>query len=259
MRMEEDERFAAALEDCCRRVGRGEPLASLLDDYPSEYRAELERLAPLAARLGGLRQEPSPGFQARLESQLLAAYGGAGRRSPSKLRAFLTPFWRTLRRLPTAALLGIALLVASGGGLGVVQASDGSLPDSPLYGVKTAREWLSLNLTANPENKVGVYAGLINERARELERAVRLNKPRRVIVALSLSLAWTVDQAVDVAQALQVQGKTQPAARATTALLNAQRQVDRLATEASPQARPVLQRLSGLLGEEASRLAQPVL
>lgn len=257
--MLEDEKFAAALEQCCRRAQRGEDPASFLDEYPCEYRAELRRLVPLSAQLADLRRDPSPAFQARLEAQLLALHSGAQRHSSSRLAGFFSPLWRTARRLPTAAVLVIALLLTSGGGLGVVQASDGSLPDSPLYNVKTAREWVSLNLASNPENKVGVYAGLINERSRELERAVRLDKPRRVIVALTVSLSWNVGQAVDVARALQTQGRPQPAARTTTALLNAQRQVEALATEASPQARPVLQRLSAFLGSEVRRLTEPVL
>jgi hypothetical protein len=257
--MIEDEKFAAALEECCRRQPRGEDDVSFLDEYPAEYRTELARLVPLSARLDNLRRDPAPAFQARLETRLLATYDVARQPSPARRGGFLGPLWRTLRRLPTAAVLVVILLLASGGGVGVVQASDGSLPDSPLYSVKTAREWLSLNLASNPENKVGVYAGLINERSRELERAVRLDKPRRVIVALSVGLSWTVDQAVDAARALQTQGRPQPAARATTALLNAQRQVEKLAAQASPQTRPVLQRLNVFLGDEARRLSEPVL
>ncbi|MCL5107809.1 MAG: hypothetical protein M1401_02830 [Chloroflexi bacterium] len=254
--MQEEEKFAAVLDGCCRRYRAGEPLAGLLAQYPEEYRGELARLVPIGERLAELGQGPGVEFQGRLADTLSAAYADA-RRRPSPSGGFLSPLWRTLRRLPTVAVLVVALLLLGGGGAGVVQAADGSLPDSPLYNVKAAREWVRLLLAGSGEAKLNVYNAQIAERTRELERAVRLNKPRRVVLALSLSLSYTVDRAVDQVSQLQAQGRPQPAARAVSALHNAERQIDGLSAEASLQVRPILQRLKAFLASQADRLAVP--
>jgi hypothetical protein len=253
--MLEEERFAAVLDECCRRYRAGEPLASLLEEYPVAYREELARLLPLSGRLGDLTHDPEPEFAGRLEATLLEAYAGSRQRSSRAGGGWLAPLWRALRRLPTVAVVVVVLLLIGGGGAGVVQASDGSLPDSPLYNVKTAREWVRLQLANGGEAKLNVYTAQIAERGRELERAVRLNKAPRVVLALSLSLSYTVDRAVDQVVKLQAQGQSQPANRAVTALRNAERQVDGLAAEAAPRVRPILQRLRTFLTNQADRLA----
>ncbi|MBI4492365.1 MAG: hypothetical protein HY690_06185 [Chloroflexi bacterium] len=253
MTVEEDDRFAAALEECCRRVQRGEPLERCLADYPAAYQQELARLVPLAGRVGQLARDPSPEFQARLERRLLASVDEArrGRRVGllSRLgRLFAGPAMRTA----TVALVVMAVLV--GGGVEVEQAAADSLPDSPLYRVKEAREWVTLTLARDGETRVGVHAAQIAQRGRELERAVQTGKPRRVVDVLALRLAWSIDQIVDQALELQAQGNPRPARRALVALRAMERPLDRLTAQASPEARPALERLHTFLDEQERRL-----
>lgn len=253
MAFENDLRFDAALEDCCRRVQIGEPLERCLDDYPREYRAELARLAPVARQVARLRRDPSPEFEVRLERDLLAAVDATRRGRRGEPLARPGRLWRGLS-LRLATVLMVALVVLVGGSVGAVQASDDSLPDSPLYQVKTAREWVEVILARDEQAAVGVHARQIAERGRELDKAVRANKPRRVVDVLTLRLAISTKRMVDQAVELRDRGDPQPAIRALAAVRGIQRETDRLISQASPGARPPLQRLQRFLREQERRL-----
>lgn len=251
----DDARFAAVLEECCLRLQCGEDLARCLNSYPAEYRAELARLAPLSAQLAKLGHDPSAEFQARLEQRLLAAMREARQaRRPGLLERLAGAVAGvSLVRAAVVALVVMLLLVA--GGAGLVQASEGSLPDSPLYRIKIAREWLQLQLTRSGDERLGVYAAQILQRGRELDRAVRAGAPRRVIEVLALRLAWSTDRLVDQALELHARGNTQPATRTLTLVRAIQRELDPLEGQAQPEARPVLQRLQRFLEGQERRLA----
>ncbi|MBI4320209.1 MAG: hypothetical protein HY675_17095 [Chloroflexi bacterium] len=243
-----------ALDECGRRVKRGEGLARCLEDYPAEYRDELARLVPLAGRMAHLGQGPSPEFRARLEGRLLASLddlrqtrrGGAVTRMR---RLFgISPLVRF------AALALVALAIFAGSGIGVIHASENSLPDSPLYQVKTAREWAELALARNEEARVGVHALQIPKRGRDLRLAVQTRKARPMVESLAQRLTWSVERIVDQALELRGRGNPAPAARAQALVRRAQRQVGRLMAQAPPEAQPALQRLRSVLEAQERRL-----
>lgn len=252
MAMEDDERFAATLDECCRRLQRGEPIAACLADYPAEYRAELARLAPLAAQVGELRRDPSPQFQTSLEQRLLAAVERqrTARQAPNGWLGRLLPAALATR---VALLAAAALIILAGSGVGIAAAED-SLPDSPLYSVKTAREWVALALAFNGETRVSVHATQVAQRGRELALAIRADKPRPVLETLVRRLGNSIDRMVAQALELQAQGRREPALRALAAIRIMEREVDRLAQQASPEVRPALARVNTFLQEQQARL-----
>ncbi|MHB1004694.1 MAG: DUF5667 domain-containing protein [Chloroflexota bacterium] len=251
--MNEETRFAA-LDECRRRVAGGESLAVCLVDYPVAEREELAGLLATEARLGQLRHDPSPAFQARLEEGLLArvdatrASTGALRRGWSFRPLRLASAWRAL------AVALVVLLIGAGSGVGIVAASDDTLPDSPLYHVKAAKESVELALATSPEAKVDVNAIHIAARGRELVVAIRRAKPQPVIDVLARRVAVSVDDMVNQALALRGQGRPLPARRAAVALRVMEREVERLANGASPAVRATLFRLRTQMENEGLRL-----
>jgi hypothetical protein len=252
---DEEARFARALDDCCRRVRAGEPLEPCLTDYPADMHDELARLVPLAVRLPALGRDPSPAFEQRLERNLLAAVGVQRRAQRGGVRADVQSFLAGASPARLAALALVVLLVLGGGSAGIVSASDGSLPDSPLYQVKIAREWAERTLARTGEARVDVHARQVVQRGRELGWAVADRKPRRVVEVLAVRLAWSTERAVDQALALRAAGRPLPALRALAALRLMEREVARLAERAEPDAQLSLLRLQVLLQVQERRLA----
>ena len=174
--LENDTRFAQVLDECCQRVRRGESLEHCLRDYPEPYREELRRLVPLAARVGMLARDPSPEFQARLEQRLLDGVDAARAGRPGSIRARFGGFLSSGTLARALAVAAAVVLLLGAGGAGIDRASAGSLPDSPLYQVKTAREQVQLALARAPESQVDVRAAQLGERGQELEQAVQDRK-----------------------------------------------------------------------------------
>lgn len=261
--------FTAALEQCCRRMQQGEQLDRCLADYPPEYREELTRLVPLAERLGRLARDPSPEVRSRLEQRILASMDEARGRQPegilerigrgaTALAALFSPrgFLAAAPAVRALVVLAVALLVLAGSGIGAVQASEDALPDSPLYQVKTAREWVEVVAARDKEAQLGVHIRQIGRRGVELVKAVRSGKGRQVVAVLSYRLGVSTVQMVDQALELRSHGKTQPAVRALAVIRTAQSQLDQLVAQASPGVRPPLRRLQRLLAEQAQRLTE---
>ena len=252
----EDASFEAALEDCCRRVRQGESLANCLPDYPQQYREEVARLVPLSERVASLGRDPSPEFQARLERRLLARVQQAAKSQRVGLRRLLPLPFPMGTALRSAVATTAVLLVLALSGVGAVSASADSLPDSPLYPVKVAKEWVQLAMARDGEAKVNVRANQIVQRGRELQKAVQEEKPPRVVEALTLALGRSTEGMVDLALELRTGGKTQQAARALAALRNMRLQAVHLALEAQPDSRPILRRLISYLDAQERRLEQ---
>lgn len=254
MILEQDASFVGALEECCQRVKRGEPLERCLADYPDEYHEELARLVPLAGHLRTLARDPSPQFQGRLEQRLLREVEKARVAQQVGLQGRICSFFTkaSVMRFAVAAL--VVMIVFVGAGVGAIQASESSLPDSPLYQVKAAREWAEVMLARNGEAQVGVHARQIAERGRELERAVQLDKPLPVIEVLALRLAASTDRIIDKVVELHARGNVEPARRTLVAINAMERYVDRLSTKASPSVKPRLERLQGFLEGQEQRL-----
>lgn len=98
-----------------------------------------------------------------------------------------------------ASVAPAALIVLTGSGLGIVQSSEDSPPDSPLYQVKEAREWAELALTGDSKNRLRVYNRRSERRDHEQERAVQANKPGQVSEPLMDCTASSVERTIDKA------------------------------------------------------------
>src|SRR3990172_2752922 len=114
MTLEHDARFAAMLEECCRRVRNGERLEDCVSDYPVEYREDLARLVPLSGDLGQLSRDPSSEFEARLERRLLAAVDEERRARRSGLLGRLGHFFAAAP-LMRATVVALVLVLLVGG------------------------------------------------------------------------------------------------------------------------------------------------
>lgn len=252
--MENDARFANILDECCERVRRGEALESCLADYPTEYHEELRRLVPVAGRVSRLTREPSTEFVSRLEARLLSRTDEA-ERIPRE--GILTRFGRFIssssfsRVVVTAAAV---ILVLAGSGIGVDRASAGSLPDSPLYNVKAAKEQVQLALARAPESQVDVRAAQLSERNDELDRAVEARKQPKVVETVASRVETSVEKMVDQALAARGKGNLAPTRRAFVAIRLAERRLENVIQRAQPNVRPSLQELRNFLGRQEQRL-----
>src|SRR5438132_903245 len=168
--------FERALDECCARVQGGTPLEECLLDYPAAYREELARLVPLSGRVAGIGSDPSPAFQQQLQATLVRRVDAHRAERPSFFRRLTS---NALLRPVAAALL---LVVLIGGGIGATQASAESLPGEPLYQVKTTREAFQRLLARDPEAQVEVRATQIQERAKELDQALRRGKLKPAVM-----------------------------------------------------------------------------
>ena len=254
MSLEEDARFAAILDECCQRVGRGEQLERCLSGYPAEYWEELARLVPVAARVGVLARDPSPEFQARLEQRLLTSLNDVRGRQRTGVAARIG---RLFAAIPLARGLTIAivvLLLLAGGGFGVNYAAADSLPDSPLYHVKTVREQLQLALARAPEAQVDIRAKLIEQRGAELNQAIQSGKQPRLVDTLVTRVETSTDQMVKEALSARAKGNPVPARRALVAMRAMVRRVDAIIPSTKPNLRPSLQQLHVFFQDQERRL-----
>jgi hypothetical protein len=253
MSLEEDARFASMLDDCCQRVRGGEPLERCLTDYPVEYRGELVRLVPVAGLVSLLARDPSPDFQVRLEQQLLASMDVARSGQRTGLIQWIGGFFAAVP-LARAAAIALVVLLLLGGGFGVDQAAADSLPDSPLYQVKTVREQIQLALARAPEAQVDVHARQIAQRGVELNLAVQKDKQPKVIEALVTRVETSTGHMVQQALAARARGNPIPARRALVAIRLIDRRLDVIVTQAQPSVRPSLQELQGYFQQQEQRL-----
>ncbi len=254
MSLEEDARFAEILDECCRRVGRGEPLERCLGDYPVEYRGELTRLVPVAERVGVLVRDPSPEFQARLEQRVLTSADDIRRRQQTGLSARVGRFFTAIPLARSLAIALVVLLLLAGGGFGVNYAAADSLPDSPLYQVKTVREQLQLAFARAPEAQVEVRARQIAQRGTELNQAVQSGKQPRVVDILVTRVETSTDQMIQQALLARARGNPLPARRAAVAVRAIVRRLNTIIPKARPELRPPLEQLRGFFQQQERRL-----
>lgn len=250
---EDDAPFAAALEDCVNRVRAGEPLTVCLQRYPESYREELGRLAATGIEVARLARDPSPAFVGRLEARLRSEIGRERAAMLPVKTGWLRLGWLAgIARVGALMLVGAVAAVAAGPGLDLVSAE--SLPDSPLYRLKEARETVEVALARAPQAEAVVVARHVEARLAELERAVREDKPRPVVDRVAATLARTTDRVVERTLQLREQGQVRAAERTAAGLQTVRAEVEELAREAGPQARPSLRRLMEVLGEQQRRL-----
>ena len=254
MTPEVDPRFEAALALCCDRVRAGQSLDAVLASQPEEYRAELARLVPIAFRVSALAVEPSPAFRARLLATLGSTSAPDATVTPAPRRGHLA--WLLAR--PAALVAGLLLVVLLAlGGADAVSASDATLPDSPLYQVKTAREWVEVLLARDPGARAGIHLRQIALRQLELERALRLGKGPAVVDTIAGRLASATDRMVADALAARQRGNPTPARQAGAALRALEQRVGTLRATAKPAARPILANLRQQIAAQQARLEAP--
>ncbi len=255
--LEQDPRFEAALEECSRRVQRGEALETCLAGYPAAYREGLSRLVPLGGQMAKLREDPSPEFQARLEQQLLAQVEETRRERRGSLFGRLGRLFVANPALRMAAILLVIVALLAGGGFGVDQAAADSLPDSPLYQVKAAREQVQLALARSPEAQMEVRANLLQQRGQELDKALRANRPKQQVVeAVAGRVEKLTQQMVDQALERAARGNRQPAVRALVVLRAIDARVQRLSPQAAPEIQSSLLQLHQSLQAQERKLLQ---
>ncbi|MBI2853891.1 MAG: hypothetical protein HYX87_03095 [Chloroflexi bacterium] len=152
------------LDECIDRMRNGESIEQCLARFP-EHLAELEPLLKVAScvsQISGL--EASDTVKARVRCLALDAARTSSRRHSSGWFG-----WVRNRALVTAAA---AILVLLFSGVGIVEASGGSLPGQPLYAVKTTVERVELALTRSDVGKAKLLAKFADRRVDEMDYLV---------------------------------------------------------------------------------------
>jgi hypothetical protein len=99
-----------------------------------------------------------------------------------------------IRRLAVPLALVLALSVS---GLGLVQASEPSLPDSPLYTVKRAGENVGQVFARSPQDNVTLQVRLANRRWMDYQLAVKEKKGPQLLLTVATSMVDAADLATD--------------------------------------------------------------
>lgn len=175
-----DQSIADVLEECRRRLARGETIESCLAAYPS-YGGELARLLPVVARARSLASEPDPVYAERARRRFAGELTAARDRRRPTARPRSGPLgWLQNLLVPVAVVLVMVL-----SGFGLVQASQNTLPDSPLYTVKQAQENVAEVFARGPEAKAELQIRTANRRLGELQSAEKLRKGPMVLLTLA--------------------------------------------------------------------------
>ncbi|AQX73600.1 DUF5667 domain-containing protein [Dehalococcoides mccartyi] len=159
MNVKNSPEFNNILNECLDRILiNGQDLESCLRLYPDQA----VELAPLLKTAIGIervagRCTPSPVFKARARYEFMSAL----KESKHKKGFF---GWRL--NWATGLASALMFLFVSGGGVAV--AASGSMPDSPLYGVKLATEELWLNFSFGEEGKINAMNQIADRRVAEI-------------------------------------------------------------------------------------------
>jgi hypothetical protein len=185
--------IADVLEACRVRLARGESIGACLAAYPS-HQVELATLLPIAVEAQGLAHDPDPTYAAgarrRFRSTLAAARENRAREMSARFRG---PFG-LIRRLAIPLALVVVLSIS---GLGLVQASDSSLPDSPLYNVKRAGENVGQVFARSPQDNVLLQVRLANRRWMDYQQAVKEKKGPQLLLTVATNMVEAADLATD--------------------------------------------------------------
>jgi hypothetical protein len=241
-----------ALEDCRRRLARGESVEDCLAAHPA-HADELAALLPLIVQARALARDPDPAYAAAARRRFQAAVAAAGaaraRAAPSTSR------FGWLKRLALPAALVVAL-VFSGAGLARVSADDSVLPDSPLYTVKQVQERAGQLLAARtPSGRIAYQAKLAMNRASELEVAERLHAGPALQRQIATSMVNATNQLVDEIAALPDPDRATFAQRARPLLAREQRDLRQAAATAPKRLAPVYQQLEGAIQADQQKLS----
>lgn len=237
--------LADALEECRGLLDRGATVESCLAAFPF-HADELRSLLPLVVRA----QRLAPPVDARVAERsrhrfraYVEAKQGEARKS-SGLRVWL---WRLAG--PVAAAM---ILTASS--LGLAQASSDTLPDSPLYTVKQARETLGQILTITPAARASYQTTLARRRLNELNRAEELRKPNVARVS-ALGMVDATQRAVNNTLKTNPTQRKVLEARLHPLIRDELRSLETLAREAPPPSTPAIQHAEQILKDQETLIS----
>jgi hypothetical protein len=179
--------IAEVLEECRQRMARGETIESCLAAYPA-HADELSRLLPIAVRLRSLARDPDVAYVDAARRRFAAHLAAARARRPATSRAPLA--W--LKRLAVPVAIVLVLFLS---GFGLVQASDTTLPDSPLYSVKEAQDTVARALARSPEARAATELRIGRQRLAELLLAERLGKNPALLRRLAVGMVQATNTA----------------------------------------------------------------
>ncbi len=240
--------FETELDACLARMAAGATSDECVAEYPEPLRAELRHALATVYRLGQAVRVPEPGYVSRLEDRLWGAMAARSQQQRAWLGfgVFLRP--RALGRPMAAAILVLLVLAGTGAGVGAVQASEGSLPDSPLYAVKTTIEQVNVATASSEAEKLDVRLRQIPQQLSDFINAFRANRPDPMVRRLVTRVAETLTHAVDQAIQAQASGDAEPNRRVRNMIRTLKNRLAQLS------AGPALVSLQGLLEEQEQRL-----
>lgn len=243
-----DQSIADVLEQCRQRMERGESIDSCLAAYPS-HSAEIAPLLPIIASARSLSSDPDPAFadrsRQRFQRQVTAT---RARRPASTARSGLPGLLQNLL-VPVAVVLVLVL-----SGFGLVQASQNTLPDSPLYTVKQARESLTGILSRGADARAAFEMKLANRRLLDLQAAEQQKKGPELLRIIAVQM---VDASTAATQQVAQSSSQRRATLATDLrglLAREHRALEHSAKSPNPEVSTTARRLLARIEDDQRRL-----
>ncbi len=158
------------LEQALQKLSHGEDFNNILNQYPVEYRNDLQSELKIVSLLSAIPKNhiPTPTKQYRyaknvnLTQQLFSLLKG------NKIAAFAAVF---------------ALILT--GGYSTLRIAENSLPNEKLYGLKLLSEEARLNLTFDQEKVASLHLALAEKRLDETKRVIEINNPEQEVAAIN--------------------------------------------------------------------------
>ena len=227
------------------------PTKIVLDEYINGLLNRLRRVTPLNPRAVA---EERAKFLAQGEIFRAAVSQPGNRRHIGWINTFVLAFQRKERKPMLNALLAIVMSVTVlfGGAGATVYAAQGSLPDQPLYQVKTWSEDARLSLTSSAQGKLDLNLEFADRRVAEIVRLQAAGKTISEGVSArfhqelnaALKIAAGMDDPQMLPALVQIRQQAEVQAQVMAAVMNA----------GANQGDPVLARVQERLQEQA-RLA----
>jgi hypothetical protein len=174
---------------------------------------------PLEQALSGLRRVPErdPQLAGRSRAAYLAEVKGLSKEPYNRMAVSIIPFKRLndwinsipiliprKDRSPMFTVFSTIMVVAAlmlGGAGATVYASQGSLPDQPLYQVKTISEEFRLGVTGDPQQQIQLNLSFANRRMQEL--AAMQQKGQAAPEELATRLQLELNQALQISAGME--------------------------------------------------------
>lgn len=154
------------------RLAQGEPVETILADYP-EQAAALRPHLMTASGLQALATQPTVGAKRASQDRFLAAAAALETAPPAPV-----PWWVRLRTVLTAAAAVAMLLVLLGSGL--VIGSRNAIPGDSLYGLKRTIENYQLSSADDPDTLLALSERFEQERREEVQALLAAGRVEQV-------------------------------------------------------------------------------